>query len=620
MALNQLAKINFNALIKKYPLDYIDYYSLIHLSNNQKYTESDLLEYVADKTLSTMEKEEKSKTTLWKLIHCICLILTNCGQDHIKLDNQSILKVIKIKELYPKYIEKNNLQEEKEAIAWIKSLEEVTEFDYRLPKEKIEEEALVAESEKILKNEQTQIIEYESTIKELQSSIETLEKELKQKNSSEKNLQYTNQQLRLKLNELKETMTTSRIELKKLTQDLKTQSEINIETKQLYEKLINQKETLEQEYETLKKELELTLIQLEKNQKELKRYQLNQEKIILKEQQEKQIEERMIERIYQNPCSTDELMTYLTNQGITITKSEVYQHLLRIKQRIKIKEPSFKELPPKYEIDSSLNLKQIDFYLDPSTLYDDKVCLNILLLSDPHYTTIDKTTLKTMDTINNYCIINNVPITLNLGDFFDCPHHYCTIENLKIYESLIQEAIEKIPQTPEIYHGIQGGNHEDVMLKHGMDPINQIATAREDFFNLGYKHSRIIFGKNKTTQNTIALHHPSIRFQEEIVDLTSKNLLTIEKYLEDYYRNKKEIRQDIYLDIIGHVHKSKLDYPNSYCLVPSYRKNRGENGAWHLKIYFNKLKQIEYIILIPLVLQEKLIPTSEMVYKKIVKR
>ena len=616
MALNQLVKINFNALIKRTPFEYIDYYSLTHLCNNQKYTESDLLDYVADKTLSTMETEQKSKATLWKLMHCICLILTNCGQDHIKLDNQSLLKVIKIKELYPEYLEKNCLKEEKKAIAFLKSLEKITEFDYRISKDQLEENVVLSQEE-TLKEEQDKMKEYETTIKELQQTIEFLKKEIKQKNSSEKNFQYANQQLKLKQDELKEKIATNRIEIQQLTENFKKQAEINIETTKLYEELISQKEKLEKELELLKNELEFTSTQLENNQKELKVYQLHQEQSIAKEQQEKQIEEWIIERLYQNPCSTDELMTYLNDQGITITKSDIYQLLLKLKQRIKIKEPTFTEFPPKYGIDSNPNANCLNFYLEPSNLYCEKHCLNLLLLSDPHYTKIDTATLKIIDTINNYCIINNIPITLNLGDFFDCPYQIRSIETLKIYESLLQDAIEKIPRTPEIYHGIQGGNHENAMLKYGLDPVMQITSAREEFFNLGYKHSKIILGTSKNTHNTIALHHPSIRFKEEDDNIINKGIPTIKEYLESYYRNKKESRNDIYLDIMGHIHKSKIDCFNSYCLVPSYTKNRGVNGAWHLKIYFNELKQIKYMILVSLVLQDTLIPVSEIVYKKI---
>ena len=92
-------------------------------------------------------------------------------------------------------------------------------------------------------------------------------------------------------------------------------------------------------------------------------------------------------------------------------------------------------------------------------------------------------------------------------------------------------------------------------------------------------------------------------------------------------KNKDNIYQDIdiknktYFNMIGHLHRSKIDFNNNCCLVPSYNKDRIKNGAWHLKLSFNNDHEIENINFIPLIIEaDQLIPTSKINYQKVRKK
>ncbi|MDE5888393.1 MAG: hypothetical protein K2H20_00060, partial [Bacilli bacterium] len=214
---------------------------------------------------------------------------------------------------------------------------------------------------------------------------------------------------------------------------------------------------------------------------------------------------------------------------------------------------------------------------------------------------------------NDYCEENGIKTILNAGDFFS----WTRLKGKQrgaVCQRIVDKAILKYPSRKGIKHAILGGNHDKDMLAVGVDPLQLMAEAREDFINLGYSHCKITFGGSVSILDSIGMHHPNRRFPETVGDgeyTTSKIVNMIKGY-----NGRNGIDSDnIYVDLLGHIHMSSLDTENGICIVPSYRKDRVVNGAWHIKVYF-KDNHISNIVFIPIIKTRKLIPTTEINYQK----
>ena len=180
----------------------------------------------------------------------------------------------------------------------------------------------------------------------------------------------------------------------------------------------------------------------------------------------------------------------------------------------------------------------------------------------------------------------------------------------------MEKSISMIPRTEGIYHAVLGGNHDRNTLKYGFDPVGVLCDAREDFINLGYTHSTIslngfcnVFGKfdihhPETFDFPIDLRHDGVGFE----DLTD--------YLDVIYSHQGRTREDSYIDIFGHTHKSQFNYPTGYCFIPSYFEGKSKRGACHLRIYLDEETGIKYMVFMPLSYNDKLIKTNEIIYQK----
>ena len=90
--------------------------------------------------------------------------------------------------------------------------------------------------------------------------------------------------------------------------------------------------------------------------------------------------------------------------------------------------------------------------------------------------------------------------------------------------------------------------------------------------------------------------------------------------IHNYYSTQDDRdRENTYIDMFGHFHKSSLDNNNGVCCVPSLLKDRYQDGAWHGTIYFDSTGRISEILFKPLIFSnDKLISTTEIEYKKLV--
>jgi hypothetical protein len=94
----------------------------------------------------------------------------------------------------------------------------------------------------------------------------------------------------------------------------------------------------------------------------------------------------------------------------------------------------------------------------------------------------------------------------------------------------------------------------------------------------------------------------------------------LEKYLKELYQQQNRNRNNSYIDIFGHTHKSQFNYPSSYCYIPSFFEGQQKKGACHLRIYFDEDTDIKYMVFMPLTTNTKLVKTNEIIYQKTLKK
>ena len=137
--------------------------------------------------------------------------------------------------------------------------------------------------------------------------------------------------------------------------------------------------------------------------------------------------------------------------------------------------------------------------------------------------------------------------------------------------------------------------------------------ARSDFVNLGYSHSAIGISGN-TNDELIGIHHPK-GWVVETVDDFDLGAGQITRYLEQSCSGLEKN----YIDLFGHLHASRIDTVNGHGTVPSLFYDKERSGAWHVKIYLDKNKNIKYMVFIQLLAEKRLDKVSEVGYQRIIK-
>lgn len=343
-------------------------------------------------------------------------------------------------------------------------------------------------------------------------------------------------------------------------------------------------------------------------------------KVIREVNKQKKTEEKhtkmssiMYEKMLADRVGIDNLLSAISKQGIETDRQEVVSVLSDMKRFLTV-DSSFFSTSPTYKICTPNITEDGNFSIDvPFNCkhYD------IMLISDIHIKEFDKNLLSKFDLLNDYCVKNGISLVLNLGDFYDGYIHSLDYEKAKKTYSVVEESISRIPKVDGIYHAILGGNHEKSMARYGFDPISFLTREREDFVNLGYTHSTISLGNPDTILGSFDIHHPDnydmqIELTADGVDINSVN-----NYLQNIYSNQGRSREDSYIDIFGHTHKSHFNYPGSYCYLPPY----AINYATHLRVYLDDDTDIKYMIFMPLHSNgQHLVKNDEIVYQKILRR
>ena len=98
------------------------------------------------------------------------------------------------------------------------------------------------------------------------------------------------------------------------------------------------------------------------------------------------------------------------------------------------------------------------------------------------------------------------------------------------------------------------------------------------------------------------------------------DMFDLNSYIDGIYAKQGRSRDDSYIDVFGHTHKSQFSYPGGYCYVPSYFEGKSKRGAVHLRVYFDEETDIKYMVFMPLSFNDKLIKTNEIIYQKSFKK
>ena len=158
---------------------------------------------------------------------------------------------------------------------------------------------------------------------------------------------------------------------------------------------------------------------------------------------------------------------------------------------------------------------------------------------------------------------------------------------------------------PGIYQGVLGGNHDEWNMYLGRDYLKYFIDNRADFLSLDYRNAIINLKNNDKNIADLIFSHPNEKLDRHNIEAKVNSLCSSTSHKKRGY----------YFCFLGHSHESYLDMLNRVCAVPSFSMDRNQNGAWHIRIYYNE-EEIDYMHLKPLVLDKVLKPISEIVYKK----
>ena len=87
---------------------------------------------------------------------------------------------------------------------------------------------------------------------------------------------------------------------------------------------------------------------------------------------------------------------------------------------------------------------------------------------------------------------------------------------------------------------------------------------------------------------------------------------------KSWHKNRKKVQKsNIYLDLLGHYHISKFSSIGSYVTIPSLNNDHIQNGAWRLRFFFDGYKNIIETVMIPLIVENKVLSSSSFNYQKV---
>ena len=605
MALTPVDKMRITKYLKEHAVDDIYYLDLCDaIGKRGKVNDHEFIEYFTDSVVKEFRKNEKiSIKQLTKIISIIENFLRWMHEEGNEIDDRILDTIRSFEDLYDDYLNRNNFDIDLEFTDNV--IGQVLNTINELYPTK-------GESNESLGKYINQIAELEDTVKSLRRELDEANRlygllEETHKKDSER-LEIANQSVidlgresRSKgkeitsLNENIELLNKKIMELESLLAESKSQVEYYLPFKQQCEELT----------------LEVTRLKgiIEADIKE-------QTELAAKRAKESQMEALIYQQLLFDGANIDAIIRELQTKGFVTQRDEVYGLLQRIKSKINVTSSTF-SFSPTYKIVSPTISVDGEFKIDiPAGCkhYD------IMLVSDFHIKDIDSKVLAGFDVLNNYCVNNGINLILNIGDFFHgTAGHTFEYDNAVSNYRVVERSISLIPRVDGIYHAVLGGNHDRNTVKYGFDPIAMLCDGREDFINLGYTHSTIALNGFYNPLGRFDIHHPDTFDFPIDLDDEGIDIIDLSSYLSDIYTKQGRTRDDSYIDIFGHTHKSQFNFPGGYCYIPSYFEGKSKRGASHLRIYFDEETDIKYMVFMPLSYSDKLIKTNEIIYQKVFK-
>lgn len=598
MAITAVDKMRINKYLKECRIDELSYLDMCDtLGKRGKISYNEFLEYFTNYVVSAFNKSEKvSMKHLAKVVAIVQSFLVWMDKENVQVNLGILDKIRGFDDLYENYLVISGVEEDLDfKNNYIDGVLEVLNELY--PVEDANEN----------------VSGYIRTINELEDRVKVLTQELSGITCEHGQLVKAYDKKVDGLEKLKQTVKSLQVEIKSKTQEV-------VELKKKLGTLTGKKDIIEDLYsqrvaenKILSGDKETLIAEAEELRKELEEARLVQQIASELDVKNLKIQELLYKKLLSGKLSINQLQKYVKDSGVECTSDEIVGLIKSLGNEINVIKSSF-SLSPMYQI------------VQPNLLQDSQFSINIpsgfkhfdlVAVSDFHLTEFNKETLDSIYSLNEYCAKTGVRLVLNLGDFYDGFGISSTSLNyndaLRNY-NVVEQAISLFPKSNNLYHAILGGNHEMKMSKYGFDPVQLLADSRDDFINLGYLHSTILLDGTSGTIGSFDVHHPDsfdicARLNNKGVDLDGAS-----RYLDNIYEAQGRNRDDSYIDLFGHMHKSRLNCMSSYCYVPPYFKE----GAYHFKFYFNDDNSIKYLICMPLALtsDSKLIKTSEIVYQK----
>ncbi len=585
-----LYKMHVNKVLMNLPIQYANYYELC--DKNEKNFE-DVYRYL----LHLLDEfAGKSDNYINKLLTGILSYIDCFNREELIMNNQDCEKILAFEQIYLKYKNDNGKTPDKKVIETIKQLEDAIALN-RSKEIDMEESN---DELKVLIDEKDRIIaDLTKAITELEKKVDSLQKaeEVKTK-------------LITKIKELRE-------KIKNLEVDNRSLKKATEEEKNAGQQLVKEKDALIEELQNISDARDLLLQDIEELKKEINNLNetlrvIKKEKTdtLKKELRDDQLDKYLRELLLTNNLTLRQIMNNIEQKCLKFHEDEVIASLARIRQSINIVNPYDKQNPVIYGACPPF-ISTTGTYTLPF-----KREMDLIVTGDWHIRRYEdiKHLLSYLDLIYKYCLDKKINNIINLGDFLDIPNDDPITEyyfNMHLLDSILKE----FPQEKSISHAILGGNHDRRMLKIGVDALGYLEQNRSDFISLGYDFSKLIIPGNES-DNMIGLHHP--RISNIDVNQVIETSTCIASYLDDFYSDNKLVRDTVYLDLLGHFHISRFDANNSMCFVPSLVCENGDNanGLIHLKIVFDKNRNIEYIIVKSLGIDSKIVPICDNIYQK----
>ena len=606
MALEPIDKMRIGKYLKTNGLDDLCWGGFFEGVKKNKYNDYDVLVFLVDSVVKKLTSgEDISEKLLLKYIIYVDRFYWWASEKELPAVNV-VAKIRVFKEKYLEYVAQKGIEASDYIVKYIENM--LAEIDKEYGKEE-------ASSEEVSKYVQS-IMEMEAKIEQLTNDLAEARRQISVHEKSKNDTKKKNNKNEIELTELRAKVKEYEAQIDELTQQVEKLKQRATCTQEEYDVLVTKYNSLQTKIETLTgdyKEIKKTsdfqarkIAKLEKKEEERVDAAAQRKSRLAFE---KELDDKIISLLFGGQYTISQIVDKLNKDGSSYSLIEVSESLTRVKLKLSImngKNISYPQVygvcPPVIKIHTNLNLSV------------DTDVLDIMIISDLHLTEMSNRVIKRLNTVYEYCAEKGIKYIMNLGDLFDLSHNSVySYESYSQHQKLIDAIVRNFPHDDNIVHFVLGGNHDRSATAFGIDSIEEITKRRTDFVNLGYSHSSIGI-KGNTNNELIGLHHPK-GWVVESVDDFDLGAGQITRYLEQSCSGLEKN----YIDLFGHLHASRIDTVNGYGTVPSLFYDKERSGAWHVKIYLDKNKNIKYMVFIQLLAEKRLDKVSEVGYQRIIK-